>query len=146
MKKLLLCLTLVVLTSQSFCQTATRIALDKKDSLIYMPKQLAIFLIQDVVKSDALAEEIAVLNDNAKVKDRIIEQQDTIISIYKKKETSYLKTISLHEETESEQTVKIQDLTHKIEKKRRTLRFWQLVAVGAIGGMVGIHYNWKYGQ
>jgi len=111
-----------------------------------MPKQLAIFLIQDVVKSDALAEEIAVLNDNAKVKDRIIEQQDTIISIYKKKETSYLKTISLHEETESEQTVKIQDLTHKIEKKRRTLRFWQLVAVGAIGGMVGIHYNWKYGQ
>jgi hypothetical protein len=52
----------------------------------------------------------------------------------------------LHEETESEQTVKIQDLTHKIEKKRRTLRFWQLVAVGAIGGMVGIHYNWKYGQ
>ncbi len=134
------------MTSQSFCQTATKIQLDKKDSLIYMPKQLAIFLIQDVVKSDALAEEIAVLNDNAKVKDRIIEQQDTIISIYKKKETSYLKTISLHEETESEQTVKIQDLTHKIEKKRRTLRFWQLVAVGAIGGMVGIHYNWKYGQ
>jgi len=134
------------MTSQSFCQTATKIQLDKKDSLIYMPKQLAIFLIQDVVKSDALAEEIAVLNDNAKVKDRIIEQQDTIISIYKKKETSYLKTISLHEETESEQTVKIQDLTHKIEKKKKTLRFWQLVAVGAIGGMVGIHYNWKYGQ
>ena len=134
------------MTSQSFCQTATKIQLDKKDSLIYMPKQLAVFLIQDVVKSDAYAEEIAVLNDNLKVKDRIINQQDTIISLYKKKESSYLKTISLHEETESEHTVKIQDLTHKLEKKRRTLHFWQIVAVGAIGGMIGIHYNWKYGQ
>ncbi len=134
------------MTSQSFCQTATKIQLDKKDSLIYMPKQLAVFLIQDVVKSDAYAEEIAVLNDNLKVKDRIINQQDTIISIYKKKETSYLKTISLHEDTEAEHTVKIQDLTHKLEKKRRTLHFWQIVAVGAIGGMIGIHYNWKYGQ
>lgn len=108
-----------------------------------MPKQLAIFLIQDVVKSDALAEEINVLNDNAKIKDRIIEQQDTIISIYKKKEKSYLTTISLHEETESEQTVKIQELTHKVTKKRRALRFWQLVAVGAIGGMIGVHYSWR---
>jgi hypothetical protein len=111
-----------------------------------MPKQLAVFLIQDVVKSDAYAEEIAVLNDNLQIKDRIINQQDTIISIYKKKESSYLKTISLHEDTEAEHTVKIQDLTHKLEKKRRTLHFWRIVAVGAIGGMVGIHYNWKYGQ
>lgn len=134
------------MTSQSFCQTATKIQLDKKDSLIYMPKQLAVFLIQDVVKSDAYAEEIAVLNDNLQIKDRIINQQDTIISIYKKKESSYLKTISLHEDTEAEHTVKIQDLTHKLEKKRRTLHFWQIVAVGAIGGMIGIHYNWKYGQ
>jgi len=134
------------MTSQSFCQTATKIQLDKKDSLIYMPKQLAVFLIQDVVKSDAYAEEIAVLNDNLKVKDKIITQQDTIISLYKKKETSYLKTISLHEDTESEHTVQIQDLTHKLEKKRRRLRFWQTVAIGAIGGIVGVHYNWKYGQ
>jgi hypothetical protein len=134
------------MTSQSFCQTATKIQLDKKDSLIYMPKQLAVFLIQDVVKSDAYAEEIAVLNDNLKIKDKIIEQQDTIISIYKKKEKSYLTTISLHEETESEHTVQIQDLTHKLEKKRKALRFWEIVAVGAIGGMIGIHYNWKYGQ
>lgn len=111
-----------------------------------MPKQLAVFLIQDVVKSDAYAEEIKVLNDNLQVKDRIITQQDTIIAIYKKKEASLQKSISLHEEIEGENTLKIQDLTHKLEKKRRTLRFWQFVAVGAIGGMVGIHYNWKYGQ
>lgn len=134
------------MTSQSFCQTATKIQLDKKDSLIYMPKQLAVFLIQDVVKSDAYAEEIKVLNDNLQVKDRIITQQDTIIAIYKKKEISFQKSISLHEETESEHTVQIQDLTHKLEKKRRALHFWQIVAVGAIGGMIGIHYNWKYGQ
>lgn len=111
-----------------------------------MPKQLAVFLIQDVVKSDAYAEEIAVLNDNAKVKDKIIEQQDTIISIYKKKEISFQKSLSLHEETESENTVQIQTLTHKLEKKRRALHFWEIVAVGAIGGMFGVHYNWKYGQ
>ncbi len=134
------------MTSQSFCQTATKIQLDKKDSLIYMPKQLAVFLIQDVVKSDAYAEEIAVLNDNLKVKDRIITQQDTIISLYKKKESSYLKTISLHEETEAEHTVQIQDLTHKLEKKKKRLHFWQTVAIGAISGMFAVHYNWKYGQ
>ena len=134
------------MTSQSFCQTATKIQLDKKDSLIYMPKQLAVFLIQDVVKSDALAEEILVLNDNVKVKDRIIEQQDTIISIYKRKEKSYQTTISLQEETQFEHTAQIQKLTHDVRKKTRRLRFWQTVAIGAIGGMVGIHYNWKYGQ
>lgn len=111
-----------------------------------MPKQLAVFLIQDVVKSDAYAQEIKVLNDNLEVKDRIITQQDTIIAIYKKKEASFQKSISLHEETEAEHTVQIQDLTHKLENKSKKVRFWQIVAVGAIGGMIGIHYNWKYGQ
>lgn len=134
------------MTSQSFCQLATKIQLDKKDSLIYMPKQLAVFLIQDVVKSDAYAEEIKVLNDNIFVKDRIIGQQDTIISLYKKKETSYLKSISLHEETEAEHTVQIQDLTHKLETKKHRLHVWQAIAIGAITGMFAVHYNWKYGE
>jgi len=111
-----------------------------------MPKQLAVFLIQDVVKSDAYAEEIKVLNDNLDIKNKIITQQDTIISIYKKKEASYLKSINLHEETETEHTVQIQELTHKLENKSRKLHFWEIIAVGAIGGMIGIHYNWKYGQ
>ena len=115
MKKLLLLASFLLLTLPSFCQRDTKILLNK-DSLIYMPKQLAVFLIQDVVKSDAYAEEIAVLNDNVKVKDRIIEQQDTIISIYKKKEVSFQKSLSLHEETEIENTVQIQALTHKLEK------------------------------
>ena len=111
-----------------------------------MPKQLAVFLIQDVVKSDAYAEEIKVLNDNLQVKDRIITQQDTIIAIYKKKEASLQKSISLHEEIEGENTVKIQDLTHKLEQKKRRLHFWQAVAIGAISGMFAVHYNWKYGE
>ena len=111
-----------------------------------MPKQLAVFLIQDVVKSDAYAEEIKVLNDNLEVKDRIIGQQDTIISIFKKKEASYLKSISLHEETETEHTLQIQDLTHKLEKKKQRLHVWQAIAIGAISGMFAVHYNWKYGQ
>jgi uncharacterized protein (DUF4213/DUF364 family) len=110
-----------------------------------MPKQLAVFLIQDVVKSDALAEEILVLNDNVKVKDRIIEQQDTIISIYKRKEKSYQTTISLQEETQFEHTAQIQKLTHEVRNKKRKLRVWQTIAVGAISGMVAVHYNWKYG-
>jgi hypothetical protein len=111
-----------------------------------MPKQLAVFLIQDVVKSDAYAEEIAVLNDNLKVKDRIITQQDTIISIYKKKETSYLKTISLQEEADIEHTLQIQKLTHDVRKKKIKLRVWQTIAIGAISGMFAVHYNWKYGK
>jgi hypothetical protein len=145
MVKLLTLVSILLLTLKSFGQTDTKTLYNpNKDSVVTIPKQVAIWMLQDIVKADSYAEELKLLNSSLELKQSIINQQDTIIIIQKQKLRAKDSEISTYEELNLEQEVKIKGLERNVKKQTKAKKFWRIMAFVApcIGGYL-VHYSWK---
>jgi hypothetical protein len=145
MVKLLTLVSILLLTLKSFGQTDTKTLYNpNKDSVVTIPKQVAIWMLQDIVKADSYAEELKLLNSSLELKQSIINQQDTIIIIQKQKLKAKDSEISTYEELNLEQEVKIRGLERNVKKQTKAKKFWRVMAFVApcIGGYL-VHYSWK---
>jgi len=137
MKKVFLCLSLLVLSTQAFCQNAI------KDSLVYLPKTLVGNMINDLTSYDTIKVSYAVLeknfNDCIEKNNQLYEQ---VSSLQGKLNTMRKSVEDLNTDIEGKDS-RIQDLTRQVRMYKRQ-RNWSII--GGIAAVIGVHYNWKYGD
>ena len=145
MQKILILASILLLTLKSFGQIDTKIPYNSnKDSVVTIPKQVAIWMIQDIAKSDSYAEEIKLLNNNINLKQDIIYKQDTIITIQKQQLFIKKKELDAYEELTTQQEIQIISLNKSVRTQTRLKKFWRITTFIApcITGYL-VHYHWK---
>ena len=155
MKRIITLVSLVLSTFPSLSQTSTKTQSDsiggvtkeqlKKDSLVAIPKTLAIWMAQDVARARSYSEEIVLLNGSVALKQSIIGKQDTIISSYKGKLSAYVSLYNSCNESNQIYEAQIAYLKKDLRIKTAQKKFWRVTAFimpMVVGGFV--HYHWKY--
>jgi hypothetical protein len=160
MKKIITLASLVLLTFQSFSQTSTKIQLSDsttyrgvtkeqlmKDSLVAIPKTIAIWMAQDVEKARSYEQEIVLLTESLDYKEKVIRKQDTIVDMYREKVSSYIKLNNSCQELNQNYEIEIMGLKKDVKKQTNQKKFWRIVAI-VVPPLVGavVHYDWKYGK
>lgn len=117
---------LIILLLVSFT-SLSQVDMKNKDTLICFPKSIVIKIQKDLLKKDFQDSVIAdynhtfnLLNTKISYKDSIINNNNAVISMYKKTETDYKKIIGLREE-------QISDLNNEVSKQKRHKK----IAIGA---------------
>jgi hypothetical protein len=144
MKKLIMLVPGVLLSTMSICQTATKTVSDQ-DSTVVMSKKLVGYMIEDLIKSDADKQAIKLLEQNLTFKDGIIAQKDDIISRHDASMKAKNDLINEYESNEKDMTIAIDKLKADLNKKKQANIFWKSAAAGLIVGLVANHLSWKYG-
>lgn len=118
-----------------------------KDSLVALPKTIAIWMAQDVERARSYEQEIIMLTDVINGKENIIGKQDTIIDSYKGKINSYIKLLGSCQDLNQNYEIEILGLKKDVKKQTERKKFWRIVAI-VLPPIVGtaVHLNWKYGK
>ena len=160
MKRLITSLSLVLLTLPSFCQTSTKTQSSDsatyrgvtkeqlmKDSLVAIPKTIAIWMAQDVERARSYEQEILMLTSVVNTKENIIGKQDTIIDSYKAKVNGYIKLLGSCQDLNQNYEIEILGLKKDLTKQTERKKFWRIVAI-VLPPIVGtmVHLDWKYGK
>ena len=148
------------MTLQSFSQTSTKTqssdsvtyrgvtkAQLMKDSLVAIPKTIAIWMAQDVERARSYEQEILMLTGVLDTKENIIGKQDTIIESYKAKVNAYMKSLSSCQDLNQQYEDDILGLNKEVKKQTTLKKGWRITAVVLpiiVGGFV--HLDWKYGH
>ena len=144
MKKLLLLVPGVLLSTMSISQTATKTVNDQ-DSTVVMSKKLVGYMIEDLIKSDADKQALQLLEQNLKFKDDIITQKNDIIARHDASMKAKNDLINEYESNEKDMTIAMDKLKDQLNKKKQGNIFWKSAAAGLLVGLVVNHYSWKYG-
>jgi hypothetical protein len=96
----------------------------EKDSLVVIPKTIALWLAQDAYRARSYEHEIELLNEVVNLRDGVILKQVEMIDSYK------LKVSSCQELNRSNDLV-ISGLRKQVRKETTSKRFWKTVAVVA---------------
>jgi len=144
MKKLILLVPGLLISSIAICQTATKTASDQ-DSTVVMSKKLVGYMIEDLIKSDADKQAIVLLEQNLTFKDGIIAQKDDIIGRHDAQMKAKNDLIQEYESNEKDMTIAMDKLKADLNKKKQGNMFWKSAAAGLLVGLVVNHYAWKYG-
>ena len=144
MKKLIMLVPGVLLSTISICQTATKTVSDK-DSTVVMSKKLVGYMIEDLIKSDADKAAIKLLEQNLTFKDGIITQKDEIIGRHDASMKAKNDLINEYESNEKDMTIAMDKLKSDLNKKKQGNIFWKSAAAGMLVGLVVNHLSWKYG-
>ena len=144
MKKLILLVPGLLISSIAICQTATKTASDQ-DSTVVMSKKLVGYMIEDLIKSDADKQAIVLLEQNLTFKDGIIAQKDDIIGRHDAQMKAKNDLIQEYESNEKDMTIAMDKLKSDLNKKKQGNIFWKSAAAGLLVGLVVNHYAWKYG-
>ena len=104
-----------MLTSKSFCQTAT-----ESDSLIILPKQIVLNMITDIKSGDDAKEENEMLEEQLVLQAQYVDQADSLVAHYKR---SIVTMIQISEEKEQYiESYKLQ--LDKVSRKSEQQRKW----------------------
>ena len=144
MKKLLLLVPGVLLSTMSISQIATKTVNDQ-DSTVVMSKKLVGYMIEDLIKSDADKQAITLLEQNLKFKDDIITQKNDIIARHDASMKAKNDLINEYESNEKDMTIAMDKLKDQLNKKKQGNIFWKSAAAGLLVGLVANHLSWKYG-
>jgi len=118
MKKLLLLVPGVLLSTMSISQTATKIVNDQ-DSTVVMSKKLVGYMIEDLIKSDADKQAIQLLEQNLTFKDGIIAQKDDIIGRHDASMKAKNDLIREYESNEKDMVIAMDKLKNDLNKKKQ---------------------------
>ena len=148
------------MTFQSFSQTSTKIQLSDsvtyrgvtkdqlmRDSLVAIPKTIAIWMAQDVERARSYEQEILMMTGVLDTKENIIIKQDTIIQTYKAKVSSYVNLVGNCQELNQQYENDIYKLKKDVIKQTERKKFWMVLAI-ILPPLVGtmVHLDWKYGH
>lgn len=118
-----------------------------KDSLVALPKTIAIWMAQDVERARSYEQEIVLLTESLDYKEKIIRQQDTIVDMYKGKVNGYIKLLGSCQDLNQNYEIEILGLKKDVQKQTERKKFWRIVAI-VLPPIVGtmVHLDWKYGK
>jgi len=148
------------LTLPIFSQTSTKIQLSNsatyrgvtkeqlmKDSLVAIPKTIAIWMAQDVERARSYQQEILMLTGVLDTKENLIGKQDTIIGAYKAKVSGYVNQLGSCQDLNENYEFEIMGLKKDVKKQTNQKKFWRATSV-ILPIIVGtwVHLDWKYGK
>jgi hypothetical protein len=118
-----------------------------KDSLVTIPKTIAIWMAQDIERARSYEQEIILLTESLDYKDKVIRKQDTIVSMYREKVSSYIKLNNSCQELNKTYEFEIMGLKKDVKKQTNQKKFWRTTSV-ILPIIVGtwVHLDWKYGK
>lgn len=130
----------MLLSLTAFSQVATKTG--TKDSIIPLPKIVAIEVVKDLIRKDSLETEvkylksnIGLLEKNLSIKDSIILIKDNIISVYVEKEKNWNSIIDLKDEQKKNLEDLTKKLTKDLKKQKVKLFFRTSFGLAIIGGL-----------
>ena len=148
------------MTLPIFSQTSTKIQLSNsatyrgvtkeqlmKDSLVAIPKTIAIWMAQDVERARSYQQEILMLTGVLDTKENLIGKQDTIIGAYKAKVSGYVNQLGSCQDLNENYEFEIMGLKKDVKKQTNQKKFWRATSV-ILPIIVGtwVHLDWKYGK
>lgn len=147
MKKLLLLASILLTTLSGFSQQDTAsttqshqilpVPSDKDaDSLVCIPKNLALYMVQDLIAFDYCIGENNSLRNLAITYRNLINAQDTLIKTLQVSESSLKINLNICNKLTEEQSNKIANLEKSLATKTKAKRIWVGIAAAAITGLV----------
>ena len=123
-----------------FSQNATKAS---KDSLVYTPKYLMEYMIQDLEQCDSIRNEVISIRANLKTQSLIVTQKDKIIDNMR----SELIRVQNYNDSLSMENTNLQlSTTKQYASLRKSRNWWVATAiVGVLSGVI-VHMHWKYGD
>lgn len=119
-----------MVTSNCISQIVTKTNNQSTDSLICMPKSIALKVIQDLERGDMDSVTVTVLRDDLNTKDRIIEIKDSIITKQDKIIFSYEKSVHDYNEIDAINQQTIKNLNRDLNRERKSKKVWRYIAGG----------------
>jgi hypothetical protein len=118
-----------------------------KDSLVAIPKTIAIWMAQDVERARSYQQEILMLTGVLDTKENLIGKQDTIIGAYKAKVSGYVNQLGSCQDLNENYEFEIMGLKKNVKKQTNQKKFWRATSV-ILPIIVGtwVHLDWKYGK
>jgi len=118
-----------------------------KDSLVAIPKTIAIWMAQDVERARSYEQEIQMLNYVINTKEQVLAKQDTVIDAYKEKVNGYIKLLGSCQDLNQNYEIEILGLKKDVDKQTSRKKFWRVMAF-VLPPLVGtmVHLDWKYGK
>jgi hypothetical protein len=140
MIRLIALAVIMLLSSTAFSQTATK--KNTTDSIVALPKGVAIEVVKDLIRKDSLDLELNTVKGNYKlleknltVKDSIIGIKDNIISIYVEKEKNFNTIIEFKDLQKKNLEDQNKQLTKEIKRQKIKLFFRTSFGLAIIGGL-----------
>jgi len=116
--------SILMLTSQSFCQTATA-----SDSLIILPTKYVINMIIDLKTGDDAKEENEVLEEQLILQAEYVDQADSLVAHYKRNLATMVKISQEKEEYIDTYKLRLDKVARKSEQQRKWINYL-LVGLG----------------
>ena len=94
MKKLIMSLSLALMSLSSSSQSVTRTNLqENSDSLICLPKKILTLMVRDINKFDAMITKNKILTDSISIQKISLTKQDDLLTEYKRKNNILVSTV-----------------------------------------------------
>ena len=130
MLRTIILLSILLTTLKSFGQIDTKIPYDvTKDSVVIIPKQVVIWMIQEINLFDSYKEENIVLHEVINLKSTIINTQDSIINTQKTKIRLKENQIDSYQDIMNEQELQQRVCLKLYNKEVKHKKFWKTMAI-----------------
>jgi hypothetical protein len=137
MKELVLSLSLILLTSISFCQTGTKTAPpSSKDSLVVLPKRLVVYMIKDLVEGDGVKKQVVQQDSLIAEKNKELSLKDSTVSIYQERDRVYQATIEEFNNIETVNQKTIETLKLRVDKYKRQRNIFRAFCGALLIGII----------
>lgn len=131
------------MTSTSFSQPATeKLFRNKGDSLVYLPKKVVQFMIQDIIRGDASRLEVSKLDSIIMRQDRQISYYDSVSTEWGRKRVAYESSIEEWRNIDATNAITIQRLGKEARSYKRKRNGWRIFGV-FVSGLLIYHTNIK---
>lgn len=117
-KHALILASLLMLTSKSFCQTAT-----ESDSLIILPTHVVLSMITDIKTGDDAREENEMLEEQLVLQAQYVDQADSAVAFYKKNLAIMAKISEEREQYIDTYKLQLDKVSYKSEKQRKWINY-----------------------
>ena len=135
MRKLILLVSLIAGSFNSFSQTATANNPVTSDSIVCIPKHIVIKVIQDLEKGDMNEKQVEILNENLIIKDNYIAKQDSVIKTQTEKVRSFESSVIAQNDVNDVNLKTIENLNLTIKKQNKKIKGWKIIVAALLVGI-----------
>jgi hypothetical protein len=128
MRNLIVLISLILLTSESFCQTITRTEL-QSDSVVVIPKTLALWILKDLEIKDMCIQENETLSSEVEILREVVSIHDRQIDSYKVKVATLTMMSRDCDMTLQESISQINLKDKEIVKSKRSASAWKIASL-----------------
>lgn len=128
MRNLIVLISLILLTSESFCQTITRTEL-QSDSVVVIPKTLALWILEDLEIKDMCIQENETLSSEVEILREVVSIHDRQIDSYKVKVATLTMMSRDCDMTLQESISQINLKDKEIVKSKRSASAWKIASL-----------------